>query len=67
MVAMTIYYKDIIGLNIRGMKLCFKLPRSMVLFLKDFDPSNSNHEIIIELGSMTNVDMFKSKVAHLIR
>ena len=65
-IAMTIYYRDIIDVNIIGTRIRFKLPKRMTHFLKDFDPSNPHHLIIIELSSTLHTNDFKDKIMPLI-
>jgi len=50
-VEMRLYYKDLLQPAMVGGRLKFKLPRRLVHFLSDFDPSNPNHNVSIELGS----------------
>jgi hypothetical protein len=49
-IEMHMYYRDLLNASVVGTKLRFKLPRRLVHFLSDFDPSNPNHVVMIELG-----------------
>jgi hypothetical protein len=51
-VEMHLYYKDLLQPAMVGGRLKFKLPRRLVHFLSDFDPTNPNHNVSIELGSL---------------
>ena len=66
-VTMTIYYRDMSDVNIVGTKIRFKLPKRMALFIKDFDPSNPQHLIVIELSSTLHTNNFRDKILPLIR
>lgn len=57
-VEMHMYYRDILQPIIVGGKLRFKLPRRLIHFLSDFDPSNHNHVVSIELGKSHNDNCF---------
>ena len=53
-VEMHMYYRDILQPVIVVGKLRFKLPRRLIHFISDFDPSNHNHVVSIELGTSHN-------------
>jgi len=65
-VEMHMYYRDLLQSTIVGGKLKFKLPRRLVNFLADFDPSNPNHVVSIELGGFV-LTLTPRRLATLVR
>jgi hypothetical protein len=66
-VLMVMYYKDMKGVNIAGVLMKFKVPKKLTVFPSDYDPSNPNHSITIELVSPLAVSIIREKVIPLIQ
>ena len=65
-IQMIMYYKDMISALVNNSCFKFKLPRKLSHFSADFDPSNPNHDIKIELVTKLNSDSIRSKIIPLI-
>jgi hypothetical protein len=61
------YYRDMIAASVNNFSFAFKLANKLVHFGSDFDPSNANHSIVIELATKLNSDSIKSKILPLVR
>lgn len=65
-ITMIMHYKDMIGPSITGCKLRFKLSHKLSQFQSDFDPSNPQHAIAIELSSTLAVASVRQKILPLM-
>ena len=65
-IKMIMHYKDMISATVTNCCFKFKLPKKLSHFSSDFDPTNPNHSIKIELATKLNSDNIKCKIIPLI-
>eukprot|EP01035_Chromulina_nebulosa_P034858 gene34858-46828_t len=65
-IKMIMHYKDMISATVANFSFKFKLPKKLAHFSADFDPTNPNHSIKIELATKINSDTIKYKIIPLI-
>lgn len=65
-IKMIMHYKDMISATVANLSFKFKLPKKLAHFSADFDPTNPNHSIKIELATKINSDNIKLKIIPLI-
>ena len=60
------YCRDMVSVQLTGSRFKCKLPKRLAHFYQDFDPSNPNHMVTIELASNVNATTVKDKVIPMI-
>jgi hypothetical protein len=64
---MVMYYRDMNTVSLHNTSLRFKLPRQLVHFKGDFDPSNSSHQIVVELSTSHAAACVRDNVLSFMR